>query len=145
MPLSHSQAVWSGDLKNGNGMMKIGKKESPAPYSFGSRFEGGEGFTPEELIGAAHAGCFSMALANKLAASGAKPNRIQTTADVQLEKSAAGFSITGIHLSTEADVEGIDEAAFAKAAEEVKSTCPVSKALSAVPMKLDHRLLTRRA
>ena len=143
MPLSKSNAVWSGDLKTGNGTMQIGKKESPAPYSFGSRFEGGDGFTPEELLGAAHAGCFSMALANKLASAGAKPNRIKTTADVKLEKTAGGFSITGIHLTTEADVEGIDEAGFAKAAEEVKSTCPVSKALAAVPMQLDHRLLSR--
>lgn len=145
MPLSHSQAVWSGDLKNGNGMMQIGKKESPAPFSFGSRFEGGEGFTPEELIGAAHAGCFSMALANKLASSGAKPNRISTSADVKLEKTNAGFSITGIQLTTEADVEGIDEAAFAKAAEEVKTSCPVSKALASVPIQLQHRLLTRHS
>ncbi len=145
MTLSKSHALWTGDLKTGKGTMSIGKKETPAPYGFGSRFEGTDGYTPEELLGAAHAGCFSMALANKLASSGAKVNSVKTVAEVKLEKGAAGFSITGIQLNCEADVEGVDEATFAKAAEEIKSGCPVSKALAAVPMQLSAKLLSKKA
>jgi osmotically inducible protein OsmC len=144
MTLSKSHAVWSGDLKSGKGTMLIGKKESPAPYGFGSRFEGTEGFTPEELLGAAHAGCFSMALANKLASSGAKVNRVKTVAEVKLEKMPSGFAITGIQLNCEADVEGVDAAAFSKAAEEIKTGCPVSKALASVPMQLSAKLLAKK-
>ena len=143
MPTSQSKAVWNGDLKSGKGTMSIGKKGTPAPFGFASRFESGDGYNPEELLGAAHAGCFSMALANKLASGGAKVNGITTTADVKLEKTPSGFAITGILLNTEADVENVDPAIFAKAVEETKTGCPVSKALSAVPTQVIHRLVTK--
>jgi osmotically inducible protein OsmC len=144
MPQSKSQATWTGDLKSGNGTMLIGKKQTPAPFGFSSRFENGPDFNPEELLGAAHAGCFSMALANKLSQAGAKVNKISTTDEVTLEKGASGFAISGIRLRTEADVENVDEAAFNKAAEETKTGCPVSKALASVPMQLEARLLNHR-
>ena len=143
MPMSKSTAVWNGDLKSGNGTMMIGKSATPAPFSFASRFENGQGYNPEELLGAAHAGCFSMALANKLASSGARPHSIRTTADVKLEKTPSGFAIVGIVLTTEAEVDGIDGAAFGQAVEETKVGCPVSKALSGVPVEVIHRLVSK--
>src|SRR5262245_19194008 len=113
MTLSKSKATWSGDLKGGKGTMLIGKKQTAAPYGFGTRFEGtGDGYTPEELLAAAHAGCYSMALANKLASNGAKVNKINTTAEAKLEKTPNGFAVTSIQLNCEADVEGVDAAAF---------------------------------
>ena len=144
MPISRSSAAWHGDLKSGKGTMVIGKSETPAPFSFNSRFEGGQGFNPEELLGAAHAGCFSMALANKLAGLGAKPNAIRTTADVKLEKTPSGFAIVGIVLTTDADVDNIDGPTFTKAVDETKVGCPVSKALSAIPIEVIHRLTTQK-
>lgn len=111
------------------------------PYSFVSRFEEGPGTNPEELIAAAHAGCFSMAFSNKLSQAGYPPNAVDTTAAVQLEKGAAGFSIVRIDLTTRGDVPGIDASEFEKIAEDAKATCPVSQALAAVEITLDAALI----
>ncbi len=145
MPDNRSQAVWSGDLKNGHGTMSIGRTQTPAPYSFSSRFESGDGYNPEELIAAAHAGCFSMALSNKLGTAGFRPQRVKTTANVRMEKTADGFAITAIELDTEGEVEGIDEDRFEEFVNDAKANCPVSKALSAVPITVKFRLLAGRA
>jgi lipoyl-dependent peroxiredoxin len=99
-------------------------------YSFKSRFEDGQGTNPEELIAAAHAGCLSMALANKLATAGFTPNSVETTANVHLDKTDAGMTVTRIDLATNADVPGIDPGEFNKIAEDAKATCPISRLLS---------------
>ncbi|MGH9765936.1 MAG: OsmC family protein, partial [Blastocatellia bacterium] len=109
-------AVWEGTLKEGKGSVKLGSGAYEGPYSFTSRFENGKGTNPEELIGAAHAGCFSMALANELAQAGHPAKRVSTTAKVHLEKTGDGFRITSIDLNTEAEVPGIDEQTFLKQA-----------------------------
>ncbi len=131
MAVSNAQATWKGTLKEGAGSMSVGSgfiKE--APYTFVSRFEGDtKGTNPEELIGAAHAGCFSMFLSGQLTNAGFKPNRIHTTATVHL---GAGPTITKIELNTEADVPGIDEATFNEKVAASKAGCPISKALAAV-------------
>jgi lipoyl-dependent peroxiredoxin len=125
-------AVWKGDLKSGNGSVST---ESGAVkdvhYSFGKRFGDDPGTNPEELIGAAHAGCFSMAFAKILADEGMSPEEISTTAQVSLDPVEGGFAITKVHLTTRARVPGADEAAFQSAAEAAKAGCPVSKLLSA--------------
>src|SRR5438093_7977893 len=105
-------AVWEGTLKQGKGTMRLGSGAFEGPYSFSSRFESGKGTNPEELIGAAHAGCFSMALSAGLSRAGKTPKRVHTTASVKLDKVGEGFEITGIDLLCEADVPGIDDAAF---------------------------------
>jgi len=122
--------------------MALGSGAFEGPYSFVSRFESGEGGTnPEELIAAAHAGCFSMAFSNKLASAGYPPTSVETTAAVQLEKGAAGFTISRIDLTTRGDVPGIDPAEFAKLADDAKATCPVSQALASVEITLDAALV----
>jgi lipoyl-dependent peroxiredoxin len=131
MAVRKSQAVWEGDLKSGKGNMKLGQGGYDGPYSFASRFEQGQGTNPEELIAAAHAGCFSMALSAALAKAGHTPTRVQTTARVHLEKKGEGFEIPLIELECEADVPGISEADFQQQAETAKENCPVSKLLSA--------------
>lgn len=136
-------AVWEGTLKNGNGTMKLGSGAYQGAYSFSSRFENGSGTNPEELIGAAEAGCFSMALSVGLEKAGFPPKRISTTATVKLEKVADAFRITTIELETEADVPGIDEAKFQEAAEQTKRNCPVSVALSGTQINLKARLTGR--
>ncbi len=141
MPGRTSQAVWQGDLQSGTGNLKLGSGAYDGQYSFKSRFEDGTGTNPEELLGAAHAGCFSMALAAGLSRQGFKVNSIDTKATVNLEKSESGFSISRIDLVTRGDVEGIDEAKFREAAEATKSSCIVSRALSAVPMTIDAALV----
>jgi osmotically inducible protein OsmC len=141
MPARSSQAVWNGDLKGGNGNIKLASGAYSGAYSWSSRFENGTGTNPEELLGAAHAGCFSMALANSLAQKGFKVNSVDTTATVHLEKTDAGMAITHIDLVTKGSVEGIDEAGFKEAAEAAKSGCIVSRALSAVPMSVDASLV----
>jgi osmotically inducible protein OsmC len=133
-------AVWNGTLKEGNGTVKLGSGAFEGPYSFASRFEEGTGTNPEELIGAAEAGCFSMALANNLAKAGHPAKRISTTATVKLETVGGGPKITVIELETEGDVPGIDEAKFQEQAELIKTTCPVSVALAATEIKLNARL-----
>ena len=139
MAIRTGQAVWEGDLSKGKGTVKFGSFEGA--YSFSSRFEDGKGTNPEEMIGAAHSGCFSMALAHGLATAGFTPRKIETTAKVHLDKVGDGFKITLIELETAVDVPGIDNAKFMGIAEATKTACPVSQALSAVEMKLNARLV----
>jgi osmotically inducible protein OsmC len=134
-------AVWEGTLKGGKGKMKLGSGAFEGPYSFASRFENARGTNPEELIGAAEAGCFSMALALNLEKAGHPPRNITTTADVKLEPAGGGFKITSIDLKTEADVPGIDETKFNEQAELTKKTCPVSVALSGTQINLNAKLV----
>ena len=129
-------AVWEGTIKDGKGRIKLGSGAFEGQYSFASRFEEGTGTNPEELIGAAHAGCFSMALAAGLTRAGLNPTRINTTASVTLGKVGEGFKITTIELETEAEVPGIDESAFLAQAETAKKNCPVSQALAGTEMAL---------
>lgn len=138
MPIRSATAEWRGNLREGKGAMKLEAWEGP--YSFASRFEQGAGTNPEELIAGAHAGCFSMAFSGILEAAGFSPTRVHTTARVSVEKDGDGFSITKSHLITEADVPGIDEAAFQKHASEAKEGCPVSRALAGVEITLEARL-----
>lgn len=142
MPTRRAEAEWKGDLKGGQGTMALGSGAYRGGYSFGSRFEEAPGTNPEELIGAALAGCYSMALAAGLAKDGHTPERVATQAKVHVEKVDAGFAITRIELATEARVPGLDEAKFQEAAEATKRGCPVGKALAAVEIVLDARLST---
>ena len=134
-------AVWDGTLKQGKGTMKLGSGAFEGPYSFSSRFEEGKGTNPEELIGAAEAGCFSMALSFNLEKAGHPAKRLSTTATVNLESTDGGFKITSIDLKTEADVPGIDQAKFREQAELTKKTCPVSVALAGTKINLEAKLL----
>jgi osmotically inducible protein OsmC len=118
--------------------MKLNAWEGP--YSFASRFEQGQGTNPEELIAAAHAGCFSMAFSAVLEGAGYKPNRVHTSAQVSVEKVGDGFTITKSHLITEGEVPGIDEEAFLKHANEAKAGCPVSRALAGVEITIEAKL-----
>jgi osmotically inducible protein OsmC len=129
MSVSTAQAVWKGTLKEGAGNLTVGSGTLDLPYTFAARFEGAKGVNPEELIGAAHAGCYSMFLSALLTNDKLVPTRIATTAKVHLE---AGPTITKIELNCEAEVPGIDDAAFQEKAAAAKANCPVSKALSAV-------------
>ena len=138
MAISNSSAVWRGNLADGSGTMKLGKGGYEGPFTKASRFENGAGTNPEELIGAAHAGCYSMFLSAILSKNGFPPAEIKTTAKVHL---GDGPAITLIELETDANVPGCDEAVFLEHAEKAKAGCPVSKALSAVPMKLTARLV----
>ncbi len=125
-------AVWQGSIKDGGGTISTETGVlREAPYGFKARFENGKGTNPEELIGAAHAGCFSMALSLMLGEAGLTPERIETHADVTLEKGAGGFAITASHLTVSARVPGADQAAFQRIANQAKSGCPVSKLLHA--------------
>src|SRR5512140_728997 len=123
MSVGKAQAVWNGNLREGNGTMRLGSSTSDMPYSYASRFEEGAGTNPEELIGAAHAGCFSMAFANILAKAGHTPRKISTTGKVALEEKDGGFWISSITLICEADVPGIDKDAFVRHAETAKENC----------------------
>ncbi len=136
-----AEAEWKGDLKEGRGQMKLGSGAYEGQYSFQSRFEEGTGTNPEELIGAAHAGCFSMAFSASLGKEGYKPTRVHTTAKVHLEKVGEGFSITRINLTAEAEVPGIEADAFQTIAQKAKETCPVSKALAGTEISLDAKLV----
>src|SRR5205809_5182713 len=129
MPTQKAEAEWKGNLAEGSGRLKVGSGAFDGPYSFKSRFEAGQSATnPEELIGAAHAGCFTMALTAQLSRAGITPKRIHTGATVKLEKDGDGFSITKIELETEADIPGIDGATFERHALQAKQHCRVSKA-----------------
>lgn len=125
-------AVWKGGIKDGKGTVST---ESGAlkdtQYSFSSRFEEGTGTNPEELIAAAHAGCFSMALSGELGKAGLRPESIRTTAAVRIEKADSGFAITSVHLDVKAKVPGADKQVFLKAANDAEKGCPVSKVLNA--------------
>ena len=137
MPTRTAEAEWRGKLADGSGRLKAGSGAFDGPYSFKSRFEDGQSATnPEELIGAAHAGCFTMALAAQLSRAGLVPTRLHTVAKVKLEKVGEAFSITRIDLETEAEVPGIDDATFQRHALEAKQNCPVSKALAGTEIHL---------
>ena len=129
MPTRNAEAVWNGNLTEGKGQIALGSKAFSGPYDWRGRSADGAGTNPEELIAAAHAGCFSMALSAELGKAGHPPKRIKTTAAVTLDKQGEGFAITKIHLTTEAEVPGIDAATFQKFANGAKDGCPVSKAL----------------
>jgi lipoyl-dependent peroxiredoxin len=133
MPKRTASARWSGSLQEGQGRMRMASGAYEGPYSFQSRFEEGDGTNPEELIAAAHAGCFSMALAGGLSAAGYEVESVESEATVHIEKVDEGFGITRIELRTRASVPGIDDAEFQQQAKAAKQNCPVSKALAAVP------------
>jgi lipoyl-dependent peroxiredoxin len=141
MAVRTANAVWEGNLQAEKGKMALGSGAFEGQYSFASRFEDGVGTNPEELIGAAHAGCFSMAFAATLANSGFEPKSVKTTAKVHLLKKDGGFAIPTIDLDTEASVPGIDAAKFQELAETAKKNCPVSKALAGVEIKLNAKLV----
>jgi osmotically inducible protein OsmC len=141
MAIRTAKAEWTGTIMEGKGTMALGSGAWQGPYSFASRFEDGQGTNPEELIAAAHAGCFSMALSGQLSKAGFKPTRIATTASVQLLKQEAGFAITRIELQCEAQVPGIDDAKFQELAAAAKQGCPVSKALASVEITLNAKLI----
>jgi osmotically inducible protein OsmC len=140
MPTRTSSALWEGNLRDGSGTMKLGSGAFEGSYSFVSRFESGPGTNPEELIAAAHAGCFSMALSNGLSQAGFTPTSIATSATVHLDRVADGFGITKIDLDTVGTVPGIDDAKFQEVAAAAKAGCPVSKALAATEITLSARL-----
>jgi osmotically inducible protein OsmC len=141
MPTRNAEGTWQGGLKDGTGNVKLGSGTFQGAYSFGTRFENAPGTNPEELLGAAHAACYSMALSAMLEAGGHKATRVHTTAKVTVEKVGDGFSITKILLQTEGTVPGIDEKAFLETARQAKAGCPVSKALQATPIELEAKLL----
>lgn len=140
MPKRSAEATWKGNLPDGNGTMKLESGAYEGAYSFRSRFEDGAGSNPEELIGAAHAGCFSMAFAGVLADEGYEPESVNTTADVTLQTLEDGPAITQIHLTTEASVSGIDDDSFQELANAAKADCPVSKALAGTEITVDASL-----
>jgi lipoyl-dependent peroxiredoxin len=132
MPKRTAEARWDGSLQEGNGTMRMASGAYEGPYSFQSRFEEGEGTNPEELIAAAHAGCFSMALSLALGQAGHSAESVETTATVHLDKVGDGFGITRIELDTRARVPGVSDDEFQQVAEAAKKGCPVSQALAAV-------------
>jgi lipoyl-dependent peroxiredoxin len=132
MPKRTANARWDGSLTEGDGTMRMASRSYEGPYSFQSRFEEGEGTNPEELIAAAHAGCFSMALSADLGRAGYDAESVETTATVHLERVDGGFGITRISLDARASVPGIDAEEFQRVAEGAKQNCPVSRALAAV-------------
>jgi len=142
MPVRTAEARWQRSLQDGSGTMRLGSGAFEGAYSFKSRMENGPGTNPEELIGAAHAGCFSMAFANGLSQAGHQPQEIRTTASVHFDKTDQGWGITRIDLATDGNVPGIDEATFKRLADDAKKNCPVSKALAATPITLTATLKT---
>ena len=140
MPTRISEAHWTGGLKAGKGVMEVGSGAYKGSYSFGTRFEEARGSNPEELIGAAHAGCFSMALSDVLEQSGHKPENIDTKAKVHLDAKNGGFRIARIELETQAHVPGLNKADFEKFAQTAKTNCPVSQALKGVEISLNAQL-----
>ena len=140
MPIRNATAVWEGGLRDGQGQIALGSGAFEGVYSFAGRFENGSGTNPEELIGAAHAGCFSMALALMLEKAGFRPQRIESAAKVHIDKVGEGFKITRIDLTTDATVPGIDEQSFRRYAEDAKNNCPVSQALAGTQIQLQATL-----
>ncbi len=136
-----STAQWQGDLETGRGTIKFGSGVYEGPYTFKARTSTGPGTNPEELIAAAHAGCFTMALSAQLSGAGHPPRRLTTTAKVQLDRVTTGFEITRINLETEGDVPDITPTEFQKHAESAKTNCPVSKALAGPHIELKATLL----
>ena len=142
MPKRTANARWEGSLTEGNGTMRMASGAYEGPYSFQSRFQEGDGTNPEELIAAAHAGCFSMALSGELGKAGHDPESVESEAVVHLEKEGEGFTIKRIELRTRARVPGISDEQFQAAAEGAKKGCPVSRALAAVEsIELDAQLV----
>ncbi len=141
MPTREGHARWEGTLRDGKGKVDFGHGAFEAPYSFASRFEDGKGTNPEELLGAAHAGCFAMALALVLTKAGLTPEYVDAKARVTIAPHEGGFEITQSQLVCEAKVPGIDEATFAKHADAAKAGCPVSQALAGVEITLEARLV----
>jgi osmotically inducible protein OsmC len=141
MPVRKAEAQWEGTLQDGKGQMRFGSGAFEGAYSFSSRFEEGTGTNPEELLAAAHAGCFSMALSGALTRNETPPTRVSTTADVHINKTDEGFRIQRIDLHTEAEVPGIDDAKFQELALATKSGCPVSVVLSGAEINLDAKLV----
>jgi osmotically inducible protein OsmC len=141
MPVRTAEAEWNGNLIEGKGKVKLGSGAFEGPYDWRSRSADGPGTNPEELIGAAHAGCYSMALSAELTQAGTPPTRIHTRARVTLDKVGDGFAITQIELETEAAVPGLDAAAFDTHAQSAKVNCPVSKALAGTQIHLKATLL----
>jgi len=141
MNKNKASASWKGDLKSGNGTISLNSAPGKFSYTFSSRFENGKGTNPEELVAAAHAGCFSMAFANIVAGKGYVPEEISTTAVAILANPGSGFLITEIELNTEAHIKGIDEKTFQSLADEAKMNCPISKTLSSVSIKLNAKLI----
>jgi osmotically inducible protein OsmC len=142
MPTRKAEAEWKGTLAEGSGRLKVQSGAFEGAYSFKSRFEEGQSATnPEELLGAAHAGCFTMAIVAQLSRARITPKRIHTDAKVTLEKVGEAFSITRIELETGAEIPGIDNATFQKYALDAKQNCPVSKALAGTEIRLKATLL----
>jgi osmotically inducible protein OsmC len=131
--LRNSEAEWKGNLKDGSGKVKLGSGAFEGQYSFASRFESGTGTNPEELLAAAHAGCFSMALASALSTAGHAPERVHTNARVHLERDAKGFMIQKIELQTHVKAPGLSDQQLQELAKGAKENCPLSRALAAVP------------
>ena len=141
MPTREAHARWEGSIAAGQGHVDFGGGAFKAPYSFASRFEKGEGTNPEELLGAAHASCFAMALSLVMGKEGYKPDYIDAIAWVTVSPHDGGFRITGSHIVCEARVPGMDQAAFMQCANTAKTGCPVSRALAGVEVTLDARLV----
>jgi osmotically inducible protein OsmC len=140
MPVRKADAQWEGTLQEGHGTMRLGSGAWEGPYSFKSRFEDGTGTNPEELIGAAHAGCFSMALSATLGRAGHNPERVATSAAVHFNKTDDGFRIQRIELTTVAKVPGLSNEDFQELAQAAKDTCPVSVVLAGAEIVLDASL-----
>ena len=141
MPKRKADARWEGSLEEGHGTMQMATGSYEGPYSFQSRFEEGDGTNPEELIAAAHAGCFSMALSGELGDAGYEPESVETTATVHIEKADPGFKITHIELDTKARVPGIERDEFERQVDAAKTGCPVSQALAATEITVSAELL----
>ena len=138
MLVRRASATWHGSIGEGHGHMEFGDFEGS--YSVASRFEDGEGTNPEELLGAAHAGCFSMALSSNLSAEGHPPKSVETSAQVHIDKLEAGWTVTRVHLVTKAEVAGLEAEAFQEFAEDAKANCPISRALAGVEITLEASL-----
>ncbi len=141
MAVRTSTGTWRGDLRSGSGTVALGSGAFEGPYTFVSRFEEGPGTNPEELVAAAHGGCYAMFLANVLASNGAVAEEVQVTAKVHLGRDDVGPALTKIELVCRAKVPGISAEDFAKHAEAAKAGCPISKALASVPIELDAQLV----
>ena len=140
MPTRTASAEWNGSLRDGDGTMRMQSRSYEGPFTFQSRFKEGEGTNPEELIAAAHAGCFSMQLSGLLGARDVTPESVRTDAQVEVSKVEGGFGITKIHLISRVKAPGLDESTFQEVAQAAKETCPVSQALRAVDISLDASL-----
>lgn len=141
MPVRKSTAIWEGKLRNGKGTMRVGNNIFEGKYSFVSRFEEGDGTNPEELLAAAHAGCFSMAFSGELERAGFDPQRIETTANINLVKGEKGFKIESIELQTRGNMTGIEEEKFKELAENAKNNCPVSQLFKGAEIRVSAELI----